>query len=399
MAGFQIGGMTTTAPLHLAFVTETFPPEVNGVAMTVGRMVDGLRRRGHTVDVVRPRQAGDGEAQQRQELLVRGLALPRYPELRFGLPAMGALKRRWRGNRPDLVVAVTEGPLGWSALRAARALGIPAISEFHTNFHHYSQHYGMGWLERPVRGYLRRFHRQTLATLVPSEDVRDGLASEDFAHLEVVARGVDTQLFAPARRSMGLRASWGATEQTQVVAYVGRMAAEKNLPLVLAAFRAMHAIRPDSRLVWVGDGPERPALQAANGDQIFAGMQRDKDLATHYASADVFLFPSTTETYGNVTLEAMASGLGVVAYDYAAARQHIRHHENGLKARFDDDADFVEQARYAASYPSVMRELGQAARQRAEQHGWEAIVCRFEEVVRTAMARTGIAPPFSASAA
>jgi glycosyltransferase involved in cell wall biosynthesis len=379
--------MTTTAPLHLAFVTETFPPEVNGVAMTVGRMVDGLRRCGHLVDVVRPRQTVDGNTAGDDELLVRGLALPRYPELRFGLPAIGALKRRWRANRPDLVVAVTEGPLGWSALRAARALGIPAISEFHTNFHHYSEHYGMGWLERPVRGYLRRFHRQTLATLVPSEDVRDGLASEDFAHLEVVARGVDTQLFTPASRSTDLRASWGADEHTQVVAYVGRMAAEKNLPLVLNAFRAMQGIRPGSKLVWVGDGPARAGLQSANPGQVFTGMQRSEALAAHYASADVFLFPSTTETYGNVTLEAMASGLGVVAYDYAAARQHIRHHENGLKAAFDDDADFVEQARYAASYPTVMRELGQAARQRAEQHGWEAIVARFEDVVRSTMAK------------
>ncbi|WP_374349392.1 glycosyltransferase family 4 protein [Chitinimonas sp.] len=379
--------MTTSAPLHLAFVTETFPPEVNGVAMTVGRMVDGLRRRGHRVDLVRPRQLQDGAAPNPQELLVKGLALPRYPELRFGLPAGSALKQRWREARPDLVVAVTEGPLGWSALRTARALGIPAISEFHTNFHHYSQHYGMAWLARPVRGYLRRFHRQTLATLVPSEDVRDGLASEDFAHLEVVARGVDTQLFSPQRRLDDLRAQWGASPATQVVAHVGRMAAEKNLPLVARAFRAMQQIRPDSKLVWVGDGPERAALQAANPGQVFAGMQRGEALASHYASADVFLFPSTTETYGNVTLEAMASGLGVVAYGYAAARQHIRHLQNGLVAVFDQPEDFLAQARYAASYPTVMRELGSAARVHAEQHGWEAIVARFEEVAHAALAR------------
>lgn len=390
--------MTTTAPLHLAFVTETYPPEVNGVAMTVGRMVDGLRKRGHRVDLVRPRQAQDAANAADNELLVRGLALPRYPELKFGLPAAGALAQRWQAARPDLVVAVTEGPLGWSALRTARKLGIPAISEFHTNFHHYSQHYGMGWLARPVRGYLRRFHRQTLATLVPSEDIRDGLARENFTHLEVVARGVDTQLFTPARRSISLRAGWGVGEQTQVVAYVGRMAAEKNLPLVLKAFCEMQELRPDSKLVWVGDGPERAALQAANPDHIFAGMQRGEDLAAHYASADVFLFPSTTETYGNVTLEAMASGLGVVAYDYAAARQHIRHRENGLKAAFDDAAAFIEQSRYAASHPGPMRDMGVAARKLAEQHGWEAIVTRFEEVAHAALAR-GLHPPLAASTA
>lgn len=376
----------TAHRLHLALVTETFPPEVNGVAMTVGRMAHGLRERGHRVELIRPRQRGDG-APLRDEMLVRGLGIPNYPELRFGLPATGRLLQRWRQQRPDLVVAVTEGPLGWSALRAARKLGIPAISEFHTNFHSYSEHYGMGWLERPLRGYLRSFHNRNLATLIPSEDVKTELEGQGFGKLEVVARGVDTSLFDPAKRDAGLRASWGVDDCTQVVAYVGRMAAEKNLPLVLAAFKQMQAIRPNSQLLWVGDGPERAALQASHPEQLFAGMQRNEALARHYASADVFLFASTTETYGNVTVEAMASGLGVLAYDYAAARAHIRHHENGLKAAFDDDADFIEQARYAASYPSVMRELGLAARQTTAQLGWERIVQRFEEVVHQALQR------------
>lgn len=389
----------TARRLHLALITETYPPEVNGVAMTCGRMVDGLRARGHRVELVRPRQAGDGPgsvasgaAASGGDLLVRGLGIPRYPDLKFGLPATGRLLKRWRAERPDLVVAVTEGPLGWSALRAARKLGIPALSEFHTNFHSYSAHYGLGWLERPVRGYLRAFHNRNLATLVPSEDVRARLDGQGFGHLEVVARGVDTGLFDPAKRSAGLRAGWGAQETTQVAVYVGRLAAEKNLPLVLAAFNAMRAIRPDSRLVWVGDGPERAALQAAHPDHCFVGMQRGEALARHYASGDVFLFGSTTETYGNVTVEAMASGLGVVAYDYAAARAHIRHRDNGLTARFDDGDDFVEQACYAARYPVLMREYGAAARRTAQGLGWEAIVERFEQVALAALARSGGRP-------
>jgi len=371
-------------PLHLAIVTETYPPEVNGVAMSCGRMVEGLRKRGHTVDLIRPRQAHDGEPAG-HDLLLRGLGIPNYPELRFGLPATGKLLRSWRARRPDLVVAVTEGPLGWSALRAARKLGLPAISEFHTNFHSYSQHYGMAWLQRPLRGYLRSFHNRNLATLVPSEDVRASLEGQGFGHLEVVARGVDTTLYDPAKRDAELRAGWHAGPDTLVVAYVGRMAAEKNLPLVQRAYQTMRQIRPDSRMVWVGDGPERADLQAAHPEQYFAGMQRGEALARHYASADVFLFGSTTETYGNVTIEAMASGLGVVAYDYAAARAHVRHNHNGLLAAFDDDDDFVEQACYAARYPNVMRELGSVARLTAEHLGWESIVQRFEEVAYRAV--------------
>ncbi|WP_269531741.1 glycosyltransferase family 1 protein [Chitinimonas sp. BJYL2] len=370
--------------LAITFVTETYPPEVNGVAMTLGRMVAGLRARGHQISVIRPRQAHDGGASD--DTLVRGLRIPNYPELRFGLPATRRLAALWRAQRPDLVVAVTEGPLGWSALRAARQLGIAAISEFHTNFHTYSEHYGMAWLERPLRGYLRQFHNRNLATLVPSSDVRDQLAAQGFTGLQIVARGVDTQLFDPARRSPSLRASWGAGPDTLVACYVGRMAPEKNLPLVLAAFRAMKAIRPDSQLVWTGDGPERTALQAAHPEQCFTGMQHGEALAQHYASADVFLFPSTTETYGNVTIEAMASGLGVVAYDYASARAHLRHNVNGLVAEFDDDAGFIEQASYAASHPQVMRELGKAARQTAEAISWDSVVSQFETVAQAALA-------------
>ena len=384
--------MNAATPLRLALVTETFPPEVNGVAMTVGRMVDGLMQRGHQIDLVRPRQKTDQAARDDSrccELLVRGLTIPRYPDLKFGLPKVATLVQRWRANRPDLVVAVTEGPLGWSALRAARKLGIPTVSEFHTNFHSYSAHYGMAWLERPVRGYLRRFHNQNLATLVPSEDLRQQLAAQGFDKLAVVSRGVDIELFRPARRSAALRQSWGAGDDTMVVCYVGRMAAEKNLPLVLKAFRAMQAIRPEARLVWVGDGPERAALAAACPDQVFAGMQRGENLATHYASADVFLFPSTTETYGNVTTEAMASGLGVVAYDYAAAAKLIEQQVNGIKARFDDEADFIAQAEYAARHPEQMRQYGLVARTTAERYGWEAIIHRFEEVAHEALARSG----------
>lgn len=393
--------MTTLAPLHIAIVTETYPPEVNGVAMTAGRMVQGLLARGHRIDLIRPRQhkadmaaAGNGL----QELLVRGLGLPRYPGLKFGLPAGGKLGKRWQCQRPDLVVAVTEGPLGGSALKAARKLGIPTLSEFHTNFHSYSEHYGFGWLERSVMAYLRRFHNQNLATLVPTEAICERLCAQGFANLRVVARGVDTALYGPHRRSMALRQSWGAGEATQVVAYVGRIAPEKNLPLVLGAFEAMQNIRPDSKLVWVGDGPARAQLQASHPEQIFAGMRRAEDLACHYASADVFLFPSTTETYGNVTVEAMASGLGVIAYDYAAAHNHIRHHESGLLAPFDDDREFVEHARYAASYPSVMREMGRSAHQTATGLGWDAIIQRFEQVVAEALASKGEKQPGLAGA-
>ena len=190
-------------PLRMALVSETYPPEVNGVAMTVARLVQGLRARGHQLQLVRPRQHRQDQAGANglDELLVRGLPIPRYPQLKMGLPATGTLLAQWRQRRPDVVHIATEGPLGWSALRAALRLGLPVTSDFRTNFHAYSQHYGIGWLERPIVGYLRGFHNRTQGTMVPTPVLQRELVRHGFENVSVVARGVDTRRFNPGWRS------------------------------------------------------------------------------------------------------------------------------------------------------------------------------------------------------
>ncbi|HSD59450.1 MAG TPA: glycosyltransferase family 1 protein [Burkholderiales bacterium] len=378
--------------LRVALVTETYPPEINGVAMTLGRMVEGLSRRGHHVQVVRPRQEGDAWAPRTngvEHALVRGLPIPRYERLKLGLPAGGLLKRMWSEGRPDVVHIATEGPLGWSALGAARSLGISVSTDFHTNFHSYSKHYGLGWLERGVAAYLRSFHNRARCTLVPTEGMRRKLAEQGFQGLRVVARGVDTVLFHPSRRSQTLRSQWGAAQDDPVVLYVGRLAPEKNLSLVIKAFEAMRAEQPRARLVLVGDGPYRAGLEAGNHGYVFAGMRVGEDLAAHYASGDIFLFPSVTETYGNVTMEAMASGLAVVAYDYAAAEEHIRSGLNGLTAPFDDGEAFLRQALTPVRDPDYARDLGRSARRRAENIDWEQVFEALERALRDAMEAQG----------
>lgn len=382
------------ASLRIALVTETYPPEVNGVAMTLGRMVDGLFRRGHQVQVIRPRQGPEDLPSFNgvEHALVRGMPIPRYDSLKLGLPAGATLKRLWTGRRPDVVHIATEGPLGWSALQTARRLELPVSTDFHTNFHSYSNHYGVSWFEKPIGAYLRYFHNRAGCTLVPTEGLRRGLGGRGFRGLKVVARGVDTVLFHPMRRSQALRAQWGASAEEPVAVYVGRLAPEKNLPLVLKAFDAMVEVEPRARLVLVGDGPARPQLEARNRGYIFAGMRRGEELAAHYASGDVFLFPSTTETYGNVTVEAMASGLAVVAYNYAAAEQHIRHGENGLVACLGDAGEFVWQAREAASHLEFARQLGVRARETAERIDWDEVFRDLEGVLRQVVANGGRAP-------
>lgn len=372
-------------PLRVAVVTETFPPEVNGVARTISRVVEGLRAKGHDVQLIRPRQAVDEGRQSHAsqvQVLTRGLPIPGYPDMRMGLPSKRALMNLWKLRRPDVVYVATEGPLGWSALQSARALRVPVASEFRTNFHAYAQHYGVGWLQRPMLAYLRKFHNRTQVTMVPTVGLRQELSPHGFERLEVVQRGVDTDLFHPGQRRESLRHLWGAMPTDPVVVCVGRIAAEKNLMLLADAFEAFRANSPKAQLVVVGDGPLRQQLQARAPYAHFAGSRTGDDLAAHYASADLFFFPSVTETFGNVTLEAMASGLPVLAYNYAAAAQVIEHGRNGWLVPFDDAQAYVQAAGAVSATASEWRALGAQAVQAAARNAWDSIISQIERVLR-----------------
>lgn len=375
----------TARRMHIAMVTETYPPEVNGVARTVALMAAGLRALSHTVQLVRPRQ-GPADAPLAEpgyaEILRPGLPIPRYPQLKMGLPSKGALLAAWREQRPDVVHIATEGPLGWSALAAARKLGLPVATDFHTNFHAYSRHYGVAWMARPVAALLRSFHNRADCTMVPTDEMAQELAALGFDRLRVVGRGVNAAVFSPAKRRPELRAQWGADEHTLVALCVSRFAPEKNFPLVLEGYEAMRRVDPAIRLVLVGDGPLEAELRRADTGSVIAGRLVNGELSAHYASADVFLFPSVTETFGNVTLEAMASGLAVLAYRTAAARQHIEHGSSGLLAEPGDRAEFIAHAERLAREPALARELGHAARLAAAPVSWERITLDFEAVLR-----------------
>jgi glycosyltransferase involved in cell wall biosynthesis len=369
--------------VHLALVTETFPPEINGVAMTLHRLVTGLAARGHAVQVIRPRQSRADQPclEPFTELLVPGLPLPGYPELKIGLPVYFTLFHRWSTVRPDLVHVPTEGPLGFAAVCAARALGLPVTSSFHTNFHAYSKHYGLGFVRRAGFAYLRHFHNLTRCTFAPSPDVVATLAAAGLNNLRLLGRGVDTVLFHPAKRDNTLRASWGAAPETPVALYVGRLAPEKNLALVAETWAALRPVLPGLRLVLVGDGPSRRDLAARYPEIHYAGVQRGEDLARHYASGDLFLFASVTETFGNVVTEALASGLVVTAFDYAAARAHLCDGENGFLAAYDDPSAFHAAAARAAEARARWPALRAAARTTALTLSWDRIIRTFEDTV------------------
>lgn len=370
--------------MNISIVTETYPPEVNGVAMTLHRISGELKRQGHQVDIVRPRQSSEAQnATYEDTLIVAGLPLPGYDGLRFGLPSRTRLRRHWKEKRPDIIYAATEGPLGQSAIKAAEDLNIPVVSGFHTNFHEYMKHYKLPILEKMVQGFLRKTHNKTRRTFAPSKDVITKLDAMGIQGTRLLGRGVDTGLFNPKKRDAELRQRWGVGEDGIVAIFVSRLAAEKNIPLAAKAFEAIQSRLPKVACVFVGDGPERARLEKAHPAFIFSGMQQGEDLARHYASGDIFIFPSITETFGNVVTEAMASGLVTLAYDYAAPRRFIQDHGNGFLANYDDENDFLASVDRAVDVLEEWSSIRAAARKTAETLGWDGIVRDFAAELQT----------------
>jgi len=380
------------APQCFAVVTETYAPQVNGVANTLSHLCQGLVQRGHLLQLIRPAQSGEQPGQSDRlgllERRTKGMPIPGYPGLQWGLPASKRLRDFWQRQRPDAIYLATEGPLGWSALRVAQGMGIPVISGFHTHFQQYADHYGVGPLQHLVMSYLRWFHNRTQLTLTACPTQQKELMRAGFHNLAHLGRGVDCDQFHPSLRDPALRQRWQAAENDVVLLHAGRLAPEKNLPLLVKAWQQLRAQRPVSaqqiRLVVVGDGPSRAQLQRQLPDAVFTGWLSGPALATAYASADIFVFPSKTETFGNVVTEAMASGLAVNAFDSAAAHQHIRDRFSGCLAPISLDPQFISNLQWLVEDMERRRNVRIHARHRACQLGWDPVINRFEHYLSRA---------------
>lgn len=368
---------------RITIVTETYAPEVNGVAHTLSTLVSGMRARGIQVQIIRPRQHSN-DTNEPNTLTLPGLPLPGYPELKFGLPYYRRVLNAMRRFKPQAIYVATEGPLGWVATKAAEKIGAPVVSGFHTNFHKYGHHYHLGMIANLGYRYMRWFHNQTAATLVPTQQQADELMSHGFERVRVMARGVDSQRFLPAKRSAELRQEWGVKENDLVLLYVGRIAAEKNLQLVVRTYEALKNQDERIRLVLVGDGPELEGIRQRHPDVISAGIQRGEELSAHFASGDIFLFPSLTDTFGNVVTEALASGLGLVSFDYAAAHEHTHHETSAMLAEFGNEQAFIRAALSLTERPNLLKNLRQNARLTACDISWDSIIDEFLQHLSTA---------------
>ncbi|GCE18117.1 glycosyltransferase family 4 protein [Dictyobacter kobayashii] len=373
--------------MRVAIITENFLPKLDGVTRTVSRLLEHLHTNGHQALLLGP-ECGMDEYAGAEVVGTAGLPFPFYPELKFNF-FRPLFVRRLIEFRPDIIHVVDPVILGATGLAAARLLNIPIISSYHTNLAAYCGHFGFSLLTRPMWLYNRFVHNQCALTFCPSASTASMLTSQGFEHLRIWPRGVEKQLFQSGRRSESLRAEWlrerSVPEDKTILLYVGRVSWEKNLRLLIQAYREMDHSR--CHLVIVGQGPAFNEIQQdlSQLPVTMTGYLSGEALATAYASADVFAFPSYTETFGQVVLEAMSSGLPVVGVRSEGVCDLVKHGQTGLLL----DAATLSEQEQVAGYRQYLdrlilnaeerKHMGQLAESEAAQRSWhEAMECMVQ---------------------
>ncbi len=381
-------------PLRVLYCTDTFPPQVNGVSIVTALSVDGLRVRGWECAVVAPRYPerrvsigprGTGFGMASAHVTIASAACPPYPDIRLAAPDYRAVAEAIRHFQPDLVHCQTEFMIGRLGQIAAKHAGVPVVSLYHTDFSRYTISYGVSWLRPAVSRYIARFHRRSRRVYTPSMSARHDLARLGVTRVEVWGRGVDEDVFHPRHRSQALRSAYGVDHKF-VFLHVGRLAAEKSVHTIIAAYKECARLLPagSTQLVIAGTGPEERALQLQAGpDVTFLGvLDRHTVLPQLYASADAFLFSSTTETLGLVIIEAMASGLPVVAAPEGGVADHLRDDYNGLEYTAGNVEAMARRMASLVLNPELRTRLAAGARRTAENLSWDLEIDRLDASYR-----------------
>jgi len=329
--------------VRIGIATDTYLPQVNGVTTVVRRIVTLLRARGHEAAIVAPRYPDFPPPDDEQERRILSIPFPLYPAIRLSLPNARPVAEFFDAFRPDLIHVHTEGPLGLAGRGYALRRGLPLVTSFHTNFPQYSRHYGVGVLAPAVWRWLTWFHHPAQQTLTPGGSVRAELERRGLPHAAVWGCGVDTRRFNPSRRNHGWRRWLAGGDDTAIVLHVGRLAPEKNLDVLIEAWRVAHqALGQRATFVVAGEGPMARRIASRLPFVRLLGFLPIQHLATLYASADLCVFTSSTETCGLVALEAMSSGVPVIAADAGGFRESVVPNETGLLVSPDDPRGFVE---------------------------------------------------------
>lgn len=362
--------------MRIALFTDTYLPQVNGVSRTLAHLVRHAATRGHEVALVTPRVSRRSARHTSMHVQLPAMSVFFYPEVKLAAPLGRAGRRCISRFDPDLVHCAVEGPVGWSGRRWAHVNAVPLVTSFHTNFPAYLGGYRLGWLREPAWHVLRAFHAPALRTFCPSRDTMALLEARGFGSpLRLWSRGVDPTSFSPAFRRPSARERL-APGAERILLYVGRIAPEKRLSMLEEAWGRIEAQAPQrTALVLVGDGPARAALERrGHRDMHFTGYLTGESLATAYASADVFVFPSDTETFGNVVAEAMASGVPVVTVDSGGVTDLVRPGETGLLATANDPRSFADAVLRLLSDDPLRTRMGIRARAEALGRSWDNVL-------------------------
>lgn len=377
--------------MRIALFSEVYWPMVSGVGVTLRRLVDALLARGHQVRVYTGSYATPSGLPDRPEVH-RSPSMPffLYPDVQWAFPRQRQIEDDLARFGPDVVHVATEFAMGVAGLKAARRLGFPVLASAHTDYEKYAARYNLDWITRPGWRYLRWFYRQARTVLCPSGVYERHLNARGIPNTGIWTRGVDTEAFHPRHRSRTFREACGVGDRDLLVAYVGRIAREKDLDLLVEAWQRLGR-RDDARLVLVGQGPMEPELRRRGiPGLVLAGLLQGADLSAAYASSDLFAFPSTTETFGNVLLEAMASGLPCLAAAAGGVVEFARHGANAwLVDPGDPEALAAGLDRLLADAP-LRRSLAQGALDTARSRSWELIFDGLEEQYRTAARGEGV---------
>ncbi|MDX2182439.1 MAG: glycosyltransferase family 1 protein [Gemmatimonadaceae bacterium] len=367
------------AGLRVAIFSDTYPPQVNGVSRTLARLADAIRARGGEVRVF---CTDDPEATP-QDHVVRYPSMPfwAYPQLQMALPRFPRARADLEAWRPTLVHAATPFGVGLSGRHAARALGIPFVTSYHTSLSAYARFYKLGVLSEPGWAFMRWFHNSGLRTYCPTHAIRHEIEAHGFRNTAIWSRGVETHRFAPSFRSAALRAELGADDDTLLVTYLGRIAVEKGLPVFTDAIRRVIDARGSRKIRFAlgGDGPYMQEMRQAVPDEVtFTGMLGGDRLSQFYASSDVFVFPSVTDTFGNVLMESMASGVPIVGAEAGPTRELLGD-ERGRIFPEGDSAACAAAILALADAPDARRAMAEAGLAYARERSWDAI---FDDLVR-----------------
>jgi glycosyltransferase involved in cell wall biosynthesis len=367
-------------PLRLVLVASSYNYIKDGVALTLNRLVAFLEKNGVEVLVFAP--VGSSPAFEHAGTLipVPSFALPARPEYRFAYRLPADAVARLKEFRPHLMhLALAPDGLGYSAIRTARRLGIPLVASCHTRYETYLKHYWyIRWVEGPLKSYLRRAYDAAREVYVPSESMAEALRNEGVsAPLKLWPRGVDTARFNPGKRSNAWRARHGFSDGDVVVTFVSRLVREKALDTLVTALQRLKARGAAHKVLIVGDGPERAWLETRLPGAVFTGFLHGEALAEAYAAADVFAFPSLTETFGNVTLEAMASGLPSVCADATGSRSLVVEGVTGYLVAPGNTEDFASRLAALVTDTGLRQAMGASAREHSLAYGWDECLLRL----------------------